>query len=49
MWGHGAHWDQTVGRSGACSSWIGRGDWCHMHKLAETIRAYRSALWEPWK
>lgn len=25
--------------------WIGRGDWFYIHKLAETIRAYRGVKW----
>jgi len=25
--------------------WIGRGDWFYIHKLAETIRAYRGVRW----
>jgi len=29
--------------------WIGRGDWFYIHKLAETIRAYRGERWEALK
>ena len=29
--------------------WVGRGDWFYIHKLAETIRAYRGVKWEPWR
>lgn len=25
--------------------WVGRGDWFYIHKLAETIRAYRGVTW----
>jgi hypothetical protein len=49
MWGHGAHWDQTVGRSGACSivDWPGR---LVSHAQARgDHQGDRSALWEPWK
>lgn len=28
--------------------WVGRGDWYYIHKLAETIRAYRGVNWEAW-
>ena len=29
--------------------WVGRGDWFYIHKLAETIRAYRGVNWEKMK
>lgn len=25
--------------------WVARGDWFHIHKLAETIKAYRGFTW----
>lgn len=28
--------------------WVGRGDWYYVHKLAETIRAYRGVKWKAW-
>jgi len=29
--------------------WVGRGDWFYIHKVAETLRAYRGVCWEKIK